>query len=89
MNLVFLSVVQCTLEDVQINGGGLNGTYSTTQFHLHWGDTEHHPGSEHTIDGERYPMEVSSIDVSFYLPCDLPCFFLSVHLISCRCMLSV
>ncbi|XP_026207437.1 carbonic anhydrase 4-like [Anabas testudineus] len=55
--------VQCTLEDVQINGGGLNGTYSTTQFHLHWGDTEHHPGSEHMIDGERYPMEMHVVSV--------------------------
>uniref|UniRef100_A0A3Q1GNA3 Alpha-carbonic anhydrase domain-containing protein n=1 Tax=Acanthochromis polyacanthus TaxID=80966 RepID=A0A3Q1GNA3_9TELE len=44
-----------------LSGGGLNGTYSTIQFHFHWGDTEHHPGSEHTIDDHRYPMEVHNI----------------------------
>lgn len=44
--------------EVEVSGGGLNGTYSTIQFHFHWGGSEHHPGSEHTIDGKRYPMEV-------------------------------
>lgn len=44
--------------EVEVSGGGLNGTYSSIQFHFHWGDTEHHPGSEHEIDGQRYPMEV-------------------------------
>uniref|UniRef100_A0A3Q3VTI9 carbonic anhydrase n=1 Tax=Mola mola TaxID=94237 RepID=A0A3Q3VTI9_MOLML len=43
--------------EVEVSGGGLSATYSTIQFHFHWGDTEHHPGSEHTVDGLRYPME--------------------------------
>uniref|UniRef100_A0A3Q1GHA7 Alpha-carbonic anhydrase domain-containing protein n=1 Tax=Acanthochromis polyacanthus TaxID=80966 RepID=A0A3Q1GHA7_9TELE len=46
-----------------LSGGGLNGTYSTIQFHFHWGDTEHHPGSEHTIDDHRYPMEVQHLSL--------------------------
>lgn len=52
--------VKCKLaeNEVEVSGGGLNGTYSTIQFHFHWGNTEYHPGSEHMIDGERYPMEV-------------------------------
>ncbi|KAM9837819.1 uncharacterized protein ACBR49_018440 [Aulostomus maculatus] len=52
--------VKCILNDneVEVSGGGLSGTYSTIQFHFHWGDTEHHPGSEHTVDGHRYPMEM-------------------------------
>lgn len=60
MLLSFLNIVKCILETgvSEVSGGGLNGTYSTIQFHLHWGDTEHHPGSEHTVDGHRYPMEV-------------------------------
>lgn len=45
---------------VEVSGGGLGGTYSTVQLHFHWGDTEHHPGSEHTVDGRRYPMEVGA-----------------------------
>ncbi|XP_023273968.1 carbonic anhydrase 4 [Seriola lalandi dorsalis] len=40
-----------------ISGGGLPTTYKAVQFHLHWG-TNGGPGSEHTIDGEQYPMEL-------------------------------
>uniref|UniRef100_A0A3P8SPX4 Carbonic anhydrase n=1 Tax=Amphiprion percula TaxID=161767 RepID=A0A3P8SPX4_AMPPE len=46
-----------------LSGGGLNGTYSTIQFHFHWGDTDHHPGSEHMIDGHRYPMEMHIVSL--------------------------
>ncbi|XP_076615204.1 uncharacterized protein LOC143338596 isoform X2 [Chaetodon auriga] len=57
--------VKCKLEEnqVEVSGGGLNGTYSTIQFHFHWGDTEHHPGSEHKIDGHRYPMEMHIVSL--------------------------
>ncbi|KAM6951168.1 carbonic anhydrase XVb [Aplochiton taeniatus] len=48
---------------VDVRGGGLNGTYSSSYFHLHWGDTEHHPGSEHTINGYRYPMEMHLVSL--------------------------
>ncbi|XP_074527556.1 carbonic anhydrase 4a [Halichoeres trimaculatus] len=40
-----------------ISGGGLPDTYKAVQFHLHWGSNGG-PGSEHTIDGEQYPMEL-------------------------------
>lgn len=40
-----------------ISGGGLSTSYKAVQFHLHWGH-DGGPGSEHTIDGEQYPMEV-------------------------------
>ncbi|XP_008312905.1 carbonic anhydrase 4-like [Cynoglossus semilaevis] len=50
-------------EHVEISGGGLNGTYSTIQLHFHWGDTDHHPGSEHMIDGHRYPMEMHIVSL--------------------------
>uniref|UniRef100_A0A3P8T140 Carbonic anhydrase n=1 Tax=Amphiprion percula TaxID=161767 RepID=A0A3P8T140_AMPPE len=40
-----------------ISGGGLQGIYKAVQFHLHWGNNGG-PGSEHTIDGEQYPMEL-------------------------------
>nr|XP_057918507.1 uncharacterized protein LOC131109947 isoform X2 [Doryrhamphus excisus]XP_057918508.1 uncharacterized protein LOC131109947 isoform X2 [Doryrhamphus excisus] len=49
--------------EVEISGGGLNHTYSTIQLHFHWGDTQHHPGSEHTIDGHRYPMEMHIVSL--------------------------
>ncbi|XP_028450466.1 carbonic anhydrase 4-like [Perca flavescens] len=45
-----------------ISGGGLPTTYNALQFHMHWGNSEG-PGSEHTINGERYPMELHIIHV--------------------------
>lgn len=46
---------------MEVSGGGLGATYSTLQFHFHWG-TEQLPGSEHTVDGMRYAMEVEHHD---------------------------
>ena len=40
-----------------VSGGGLTGTYTTVQFHLHWGSSNYN-GSEHTVDGMMYPAEV-------------------------------
>lgn len=48
-------------DEVEVSGGGLNGTYSTIQFHFHWGNAEHLEGSEHEVDGKRYPMEVKNL----------------------------
>ncbi|KAM4623955.1 uncharacterized protein ACJ7VT_004925 isoform 1-T2 [Polymixia lowei] len=64
--------VKCILEEdeVEVSGGGLNGTYSTLQFHFHWGDTANHPGSEHTVDGHRYPMEMHIVSLKKGLTVD-------------------
>ncbi|KAK2828794.1 hypothetical protein Q5P01_019828 [Channa striata] len=40
-----------------ISGGNLPDVYKAVQFHLHWG-SHGGPGSEHTLDGEQYPMEL-------------------------------
>lgn len=40
-----------------VSGGGLPGVYHTVQLHFHWGGPASN-GSEHTVDGHRYPMEV-------------------------------
>lgn len=45
---------------VRLTGGGLPGQYRAAQFHFHWGGMGR-PGSEHTIDGERFPMEVREV----------------------------
>ena len=52
--------VQATLqsyEDAILTEGGLSCEYRLAQFHLHWGSDDNQ-GSEHTMDGVRYPMEV-------------------------------
>ncbi|XP_076154300.1 carbonic anhydrase 9-like [Alosa pseudoharengus] len=59
--------VKCKLEAgvVEVSGGGLPDEYSTIQFHFHWGreDLKHFPGSEHSIDGHRYPMEMHIVSL--------------------------
>ena len=40
-----------------VSGGNLPGTFTTVQFHLHWGSSNYN-GSEHTVDGMMYPAEV-------------------------------
>uniref|UniRef100_A0A8C5HIZ3 Carbonic anhydrase 7-like n=1 Tax=Gouania willdenowi TaxID=441366 RepID=A0A8C5HIZ3_GOUWI len=46
-------------QSVRLTGGALPGHYRASQFHFHWGGNGN-PGSEHTIDGERFPMEVEN-----------------------------
>lgn len=44
-----------------IGGGGLQNKYNAIEFHFHWGtklNKGFSPGSEHSIDGERYAMEL-------------------------------
>ncbi|KAJ8399970.1 hypothetical protein AAFF_G00407000 [Aldrovandia affinis] len=64
--------VKCELEDnmVEIGGGGLNYNYSTIQFHFHSGDKFWHPGSEHLINEDRYPMEMHIVSLKKGLSVD-------------------
>ncbi|XP_077967033.1 uncharacterized protein LOC120343427 [Styela clava] len=45
-----------------ISGGGLSDSYTALQLHFHWGDLavdgNIHGGSEHTVNGRRYPAEM-------------------------------
>uniref|UniRef100_I3KW11 carbonic anhydrase n=1 Tax=Oreochromis niloticus TaxID=8128 RepID=I3KW11_ORENI len=49
-------------EGVNITGGNLSGQYQTVQFHFHWGNGSSVPGSDHTVDGKRYPMELHIVN---------------------------
>ncbi|XP_067866415.1 carbonic anhydrase 4a isoform X2 [Heterodontus francisci] len=50
--------IQVTVNgQITIKGGDLPNTYKAIQLHYHWG-TVSEPGSEHTIDGKQYPMEL-------------------------------
>ncbi|XP_077062343.1 carbonic anhydrase 4-like [Siphateles boraxobius] len=57
--------VVVSLDDgkMTVQGGGLPGVYNTKQFHLHWGNGSLSPGSEHTVDGKQYPMELHIVNV--------------------------
>uniref|UniRef100_A0A8C5X8L8 Carbonic anhydrase n=1 Tax=Malurus cyaneus samueli TaxID=2593467 RepID=A0A8C5X8L8_9PASS len=50
----------------KVGGGGLRRKYKAVEFHLHWGvpgEPQHIPGSEHSIDGEKYPMELHLVHI--------------------------
>ena len=58
--LVFVCLLPVVLEvggAMRVSGGGLPGAYHTMQLHFHWGSPLTN-GSEHTVDGHRYPAEV-------------------------------
>ncbi|NXY37572.1 CAH4 anhydrase, partial [Pomatorhinus ruficollis] len=51
----------------KVGGGGLRKKYKAVEFHLHWGvpgEPQNIPGSEHSIDGEKYPMELHIVHIS-------------------------
>ncbi|XP_052432311.1 carbonic anhydrase 4b [Carassius gibelio] len=55
--------VQVNLPDTAaISGAKLESSYKAQQLHLHWGKNGG-PGSEHTIDGEKYPMELHIVHI--------------------------
>ncbi|RXN12068.1 transient receptor potential cation channel subfamily M member 4-like isoform X1 [Labeo rohita] len=70
-NSTFLSIVNSgdsvvvNLDDemLAVQGGGLPALYNPKQFHLHWGNGTTSPGSEHTVDGKQYPMELHIVNV--------------------------
>uniref|UniRef100_UPI0037E8BBD5 carbonic anhydrase XVb n=1 Tax=Semicossyphus pulcher TaxID=241346 RepID=UPI0037E8BBD5 len=45
-----------------VSGGDLSEAYDSLQFHLHWGNGTSSPGSEHTVNGKRYPMELHIVN---------------------------
>ncbi|NXU14090.1 CAH4 anhydrase, partial [Pardalotus punctatus] len=50
----------------KVGGGGLARKYKAVEFHLHWGvpgELQNVPGSEHSIDGEKYPMELHVVHI--------------------------
>ncbi|KAK0144262.1 Carbonic anhydrase 4 [Merluccius polli] len=55
--------VKVALQDLTVSGGGLSTKYQSLQFHLHWGNGDAVPGSEHTVNGMRYPMEMHIVNM--------------------------
>ena len=57
--------ISFTTTDAKISGAGLSNDYNLAELHFHWGENDQ-SGSEHQIDGKKFPLEVK--------------FILSVHL---------
>ncbi|CAG7825647.1 unnamed protein product [Allacma fusca] len=49
--------------DCLMDGAGLKGSYIFAQMHFHWGSNSN-VGSEHTVDGKHYPMELHLVHYS-------------------------
>jgi carbonic anhydrase len=45
-----------------VTGGPLSRTFKLLQMHFHWG-TDSYRGSEHTVNGKRYPIELHLVHV--------------------------
>lgn len=59
VSLVTPHAVQLTLPPGLKMALGPGQEYRALQLHLHWG-TSDHPGSEHTVNGHRFPAEVGT-----------------------------
>lgn len=49
-----------------IQGGPLASPYVLDHLHFHWGSSDH-KGSEHTINGKTYPMEMHAVHLKEHL----------------------
>ncbi|XP_063745096.1 carbonic anhydrase 15 isoform X2 [Eleginops maclovinus] len=61
------SVVMEVGGGMSVSGGGLPDVYHTIQLHFHWGGPASN-GSEHTVDGRRYPMEMHIVNMKSIHP---------------------
>nr|XP_020441387.1 carbonic anhydrase 15-like isoform X2 [Monopterus albus] len=61
------SVVLQVGSGMSVSGGGLPDMYHTIQLHFHWGSPATN-GSEHTVDGHRYPMEMHIVNMKSIHP---------------------
>ncbi|XP_068680108.1 carbonic anhydrase 1-like [Montipora foliosa] len=50
-----------------VSGGGLPGTFTTVQFHLHWG-SDNNKGAEHGVNGMLYPAEIHFVSFNVKYP---------------------
>ena len=57
-----------------VSKGGLTGTYTTVQLHLHWGE-DNSKGSEHAVDGKKYAAEVREQELQVFLTFSFLFFF--------------
>ncbi|XDV45062.1 hypothetical protein PO909_013232 [Leuciscus waleckii] len=56
-------VVKLNSSKMTVQGGDLPGLYNSVQLKLHWGNGNSSNGSEHTVDGKQYPMELQILNV--------------------------
>jgi len=55
-----LTVAIFLKDDYFVRGAGLPGRFKAEKVEFHWGQSNGSDGSEHSINGRRFPVEVSS-----------------------------
>nr|XP_044992133.1 receptor-type tyrosine-protein phosphatase gamma isoform X2 [Jaculus jaculus] len=58
-------------DDYFISGAGLPGRFKAEKVEFHWGHSNGSAGSEHSVNGRRYPVEMQ---IFFYNPDDFDSF---------------
>ncbi len=58
---LFFSVAIMLKDDYFVRGAGLPGRFKAEKVEFHWGPSNGSEGSEHSINGRRYPVEVGTI----------------------------
>ncbi|XP_027496124.1 receptor-type tyrosine-protein phosphatase gamma [Corapipo altera] len=58
-------------DDYFVSGAGLPGRFKAEKVEFHWGQTNGSAGSEHSINGKRFPVEMQ---IYFYNPDDFDSF---------------
>lgn len=54
----FYTVAILLKDDYFVSGAGLPGRFKAEKVEFHWGHSNGSAGSEHSIDGRRFPVEV-------------------------------
>lgn len=54
-------------DDYFVSGAGLPGRFKAEKVEFHWGQSNGSAGSEHSINGKRFPVEVSGKACTYVL----------------------
>lgn len=57
-SLPFYAVAILLKDDYFVSGAGLPGRFKAEKVEFHWGHSNGSAGSEHSINGRRFPVEV-------------------------------
>ncbi|XP_061474722.1 receptor-type tyrosine-protein phosphatase gamma isoform X2 [Rhineura floridana] len=63
-------------DDYFISGAGLPGRFKAEKVEFHWGQSNGSAGSEHSINGRRFPVEMQ---IYFYNPDDFDSFGIAIQ----------
>lgn len=67
----FSPVAVLLKDDYFVRGAGLPGRFKAEKMEFHWGQNNGSAGSEHSINGRRFPVEVKhSVPIVYFDKCE-------------------